>query len=321
MPRILALCGGVGGAKLADGLQQVLSPGELTIIVNTGDDFVHRGLPVWPDIDTVLYTLGGIANPEQGWGRADESWQVQREWQRLGEDTWFQLGDRDIALHLLRREWLDAGLDAVQICARLAQLLGLHAQVVPMAASPAPTMVLTEGDQDAVDGELGFQDYFVRQRCRPVIRGFRYGASRHAGMDPRIEAALTDPALAGIILCPSNPYLSIAPILAVPGLRQALVQTPVPVIAVSPIIGGEALKGPAAKIMRELGITPSFATVANEYRDFLDLLLIDAGDAPARAFLGPVALETAPIVMKRQADRQVLAQHCMTALQRLGRQS
>jgi len=315
MSKIVALCGGVGGAKLADGLHRSLAPGELTLIVNTGDDFVHRALPVWPDIDTVLYTLAAVANAQQGWGRADESWQVQTEWQRLGIDTWFQLGDRDIALHLLRREWLDAGLDAVQICERLAQLFGLHARLLPMAVSPAPTSVLT-----ATDGVLEFQDYFVCQRCRPVIRGFRYGASRHTGMDPRIEAALTDPVLEGIILCPSNPYLSIAPILAVPGLRQALMQTPVPVIAVSPIIGGEALKGPAAKIMRELGISPSPATVANEYRDFLDLLLIDPGDAPAGAPTGPVALEPAPIVMKSQADRQALAQHCLAALRRLERQ-
>lgn len=321
MSKIVALCGGVGGAKLADGLHRSLPAGDLTLIVNTGDDFVHRALPVWPDIDTVLYTLAGIANAQQGWGRTDESWLVQTEWQRLGIDTWFQLGDRDIALHLLRREWLDAGQDAVQVCARLAQLFGLHARLLPMATSPAPTLVLTAGDQGVVDGVLEFQDYFVRQRCRPVIRGLRYGASRHAGMDPRIEAALTDPTLQGIILCPSNPYLSIAPILAVPGLRQALVRTPAPVIAVSPIIGGEALKGPAAKIMRELGITPSCATVANEYRDFLDLLLIDPGDAPAGASAGPVALEPAPIVMRSQADRQALARHCLAVLQRLGRRS
>lgn len=310
MPRILALCGGVGGAKLADGLQQVLSPDELTIIVNTGDDFVHRGLPVWPDIDTVLYTLGGIANPEQGWGRADESWQVQREWQRLGEDTWFQLGDRDIALHLLRREWLDAGMAPTQVCAALAQRFGIPARVLPMAEVPAPTTVISE------EGPLPFQEYFVRRRCQPVLRGLSLGAAAHAAMSAPVREALEDPRLEGIILCPSNPYLSVAPILAVPGLRQHLAATAVPVIAVSPIIGGEALKGPAAKIMRELGVTPSPRSVAQEYRDFLDLLLVDPPDLPP-ADPDSVAFEAAPIVMRSREDRQRLASHCLASLARL----
>ena len=329
MSKFLALCGGVGGAKLADGLQRCLAPGELALIVNTGDDFVHRALPVWPDIDTVLYTLGGVANAQQGWGRADESWQVQAEWQRLGIDTWFQLGDRDIALHLLRREWLDDGLDPVQICARLAQRFGLHARLLPMAATPAPTTVLAASDDTATGTgeaeELEFQDYFVRRRCAPVIRGFRYGASRHSTMDPRVEAEFTDPALRGIILCPSNPYLSIAPILAVPGLRRHLVQARVPVIAVSPIIGGEALKGPAAKIMRELGVTASAVNVAREYQDFLDLLLVDAddvagttGSASIPTSADPVPMQAAPIVMTNAQDRLALAQHCLDVIQRRG---
>jgi LPPG:FO 2-phospho-L-lactate transferase len=312
MQHIVALCGGVGGAKLADGLQQVLAPGALSVIVNTGDDFEHRGLPICPDLDTVLYTLAGVANADQGWGRADETWRVQEEWRELGVDTWFQLGDRDIALHLYRRDLQSQGMTLTQISAALARRLRVATELLPMCDQPAPTTVSTEL------GELPFQEYFVKHRCAPAVRGFRYGGERSGMMPGEVRAALERPDLNGIVLCPSNPYLSIAPILAVPGLRDMLVRAHVPVIAVSPLIGGTAVKGPAAKIMNELELPVSPLEIARQYRDFLDLMLIDEED---RALItvreaDDPEIETAPILMKSPADRRKLAEACLAVLRR-----
>jgi LPPG:FO 2-phospho-L-lactate transferase len=307
MPRIVALCGGVGGAKLADGLQRCLGPGELCLIVNTGDDFEHLGLPICPDLDTVLYTLAGVANAEQGWGRANETWQVQAQWREMGIDTWFQLGDRDIALHLFRRDLEFRGLSLTAIARALARQFGVASELLPMCDAPAPTLVLTD------EGEMSFQEYFVKHRCTPIVRGFRYGAENGARLSDEVQSALRDPDLQGIILCPSNPYLSIAPILAVPGLRTLLADAAAPVIAVSPIIGGAAVKGPAAKIMRELDLPVSPLEIAREYGDFLDLMLIDEVDG---ALLGlgradDPALETAAILMRTADERVKLARECL----------
>jgi LPPG:FO 2-phospho-L-lactate transferase len=312
MGHIVALCGGVGGAKLADGLQQCLAPGTLEIIVNTGDDFEHRGLPICPDLDTVLYTLAGVANAEQGWGRAHESWQVQAEWQALGLDTWFQLGDRDIALHLHRRELQLQGMTLTQIARTLALELRVPSGLLPMCDEPAPTGVLTG------QGEMSFQEYFVKHRCRPVARGFRYGAEGRATLTSEVRGVLEDAGLEGIILCPSNPYLSILPILRVPGLRELLVRAQVPIVAVSPLIGGAAVKGPAAKIMRELELDVSALEIARGYRDFLDLMLIDEQDAAliASRDADDPALEVAPILMRTLEDRQRLAGVCLGLLRR-----
>lgn len=311
MGHIVALCGGVGGAKLADGLQQCLALGTLQIIVNTGDDFEHRGLPICPDLDTVLYTLAGVANAAQGWGREDESWQVQAEWRALGLEVWFQLGDRDIALHLHRRELQLMGMTLTQIARTLALELHVPSALLPMCDAPAPTVVLTD------QGEMPFQEYFVKHRCQPLARGFRYGAERGAALTSEVRAVLEDAHLDGIIICPSNPYLSVAPILAVPGLRDLLIHARAPVIAVSPIIGGAAVKGPAAKIMRELELPVSPLEIARSYADFLDLMLIDEIDAPliaSRAADDP-ALATAPILMRTAQDRRRLAAICLDRLQ------
>lgn len=312
MRRIVALCGGVGGAKLAEGLQQVLAPGELSVIVNTGDDFEHRGLPICPDLDTVLYTLAGVANPDQGWGRADESWRVQAEWRELGVDTWFQLGDRDIALHLYRSELRSRGMSLTQITRTLARRFRIAGELLPMCDQPAPTTVSTEL------GDLPFQEYFVKHRCAPAVHGFRYGAEASGAMPGEVLAALERPDLEGIILCPSNPYLSVAPILAVPGIREALVRAEVPVIAVSPLIGGSAVKGPAAKIMNELGLPVSPLEIARQYRDFLDVMLIDERDRAliAGREAGDPHIEAAEILMKSPADRRRLAGTCLAVLRR-----
>jgi LPPG:FO 2-phospho-L-lactate transferase len=313
MQHIVALCGGVGGAKLADGLQQCLSPGGLRLIVNTGDDFEHRGLPICPDLDTVLYTLAGVANVNQGWGRADESWQVRAQWRELGIDTWFQLGDRDIALHLYRRELQSQGMTLTQVSRTLARKFAVASELLPMCDGPAPTTVLTDR------GAMAFQEYFVKHQCRPVVRGFRYGADAAVDLTTQICAALDDTDLDGIILCPSNPYLSIAPILAVPGMRERLVRARVPVLVVSPIIGGAAVKGPTAKIMRELELPVSPLEIARQYRDFLDVMLVDEADAGLRALreAHDPALEAAPILMRTPDDRRTLAVACLELLRRL----
>jgi LPPG:FO 2-phospho-L-lactate transferase len=309
---IVAFCGGVGGAKLADGLQQCLAPGTLAVIVNTGDDFEHRGLPICPDLDTVLYTLAGVANAEQGWGRAQESWRVQTEWHALGLDTWFQLGDRDIALHLHRRELQLQGMTLTQITRSLALEMRVPSTLLPMCDEPAPTTVLTD------EGAMPFQEYFVKHRCRPVARGFRYGAEGSAALTPQIRRALEDEHLEGIILCPSNPYLSVEPMLRVPGLRELLGRAQVPILAVSPIIGGAAVKGPAAKIMQELELDVSPLEIARGYRDFVDLMLIDDQDArliTLRRADDP-ELEAAPILMRTPEDRRRLAAACLSLLRR-----
>jgi LPPG:FO 2-phospho-L-lactate transferase len=308
---IVALCGGVGGAKLADGLQQCLAPGELHVIVNTGDDFEHRGLPICPDLDTVLYTLAGVANASQGWGRAEETWQVQSQWRELGIETWFQLGDRDIALHLYRRELQSQGMRLTQVSRTLAQRLSVASHLLPMCDVPAPTTVLTDA------GEMPFQEYFVKRQCGPAVRGFRYGATG-TDLTAEIRQALEDGNLDGIILCPSNPYLSVAPILAVPGMRECLVRARVPIIAVSPLIGGAAVKGPAAKIMQELNLPVSPLEIARSYADFLDVMLIDPEDAQLLALRESAdpELAAAPIMMRTPGDRRALASICLDMLRR-----
>jgi LPPG:FO 2-phospho-L-lactate transferase len=269
---ILALAGGVGGAKLANGLTANLSPGDLTIAVNTGDDFEHLGLPICPDIDTVAYTLAGINDPVQGWGIAGESWAFMDAMAALGGETWFRLGDRDLATHIRRRELLAAGHSLSDVTAMLTRALGIDHAIVPMSDAPVRSIVSTD------QGELPFQDYFVRQQCRPRFHAIRFDGAESATPSPGLTAALADPALEAIIICPSNPILSIAPILSLPGLR-ASIAAKVPVVAVSPFIGGQAVKGPAAKIMAELGLATTPDAVVAQYDGLLDGLVIDRADA------------------------------------------
>ncbi|MCR8547512.1 2-phospho-L-lactate transferase [Salipiger sp. P9] len=281
--KIVALSGGVGGAKLAFGLDRALPAGALSVIVNTGDDFTHLGLPISPDIDTLLYTLSGLNDTRRGWGRAGESWAFMETLRELGGEDWFQLGDRDLALHVLRGAMLASGQDLTQVTAALAARMGIAAKVLPMSDAPSPTLVETP------DGALEFQRYFVEQRCAPVVTGLRHGA---AAPSPAVLAALADPALAGIVICPSNPWLSIDPILALPGLSEALRASSAPVVAVSPLVGGQAVKGPTAKIMAELGLPVTNASIAAHYAGLIDGLVIDRADAgDAGALPLPVAVE------------------------------
>lgn len=272
--RVTLLTGGVGGAKLALGLCHTIPAQDVTVIVNTGDDFTHLGLAISPDIDTLLYTLSGKAAAIQGWGRADESWSFMEAVRSLSGEDWFALGDGDLALHVLRTERLRKGDALSTIVADFARAWRLSSPVLPMSDDPVATRVLT------AEGELDFQDYFVRLRCAPAVKAIRFAGIQAARPAPGVVEALRDARCRAILIAPSNPFLSIDPILAVPAIRQALLETRAPVVAVSPIIGGEAVKGPTAKIMRELGLEVSANTVARHYGDLVDGMLIDARDPP-----------------------------------------
>lgn len=301
--RCLALSGGVGGAKLALGLAHAMDPRQLTIAANTGDDFEHFGLLICPDIDTVTYTLAGIANPETGWGRADEGWRFMDAMEALGGETWFRLGDRDLATHAERTRRLASGESLSRITADFAARLGIAARIVPMSDEPVRTVVETP------DGPLPFQRYFVRERCAPAVTGFRFEGAEDARPAPALAAALAGGRIECIVICPSNPFISIDPILAIPGLRRALCDHPAPVVAVSPIVGGRALKGPTAKMMTELSLDTDTEAIARYYGDLLDGFVIDGGDADRAGAVRALGVETlvTETVMQSLDDRIVLA--------------
>lgn len=301
---VAALSGGVGGAKLALGLYRVLPAGSLTVIVNTADDFDHLGLRVCPDLDTTLYTLADLAQVELGWGRRDESWAFMDALATLGGETWFRLGDKDLALHVERTRRLKAGETLSAFIADITQRLRIQATIVPMTDDPVRTRVSTKA------GELDFQDYFVRRRCGPQVTALRFEGASRARLAPRAQAALADPALEAILLCPSNPYLSVDPILAVPGMREALRHAAAPVIAVTPIVGGRAVKGPTAKIMAELGVPLSAVTIARHYGGLIDGFVLDRADA-ALAPQFSCAVRTADTLMRTLADRERLARETL----------
>jgi LPPG:FO 2-phospho-L-lactate transferase len=275
--KVVALSGGVGGAKLCLGLQRVLPPGSLSVIVNTGDDFDHLGLRVCPDIDSVLYTLAGLANTDVGWGRRDETWTFMRALERLGGETWFRLGDADLALHVERTRRLAAGEPLESIVCDVARRFGIPSRVLPMTEAQVRTIIQTS------EGEIGFQDYFVRQRCAPAVRSLRFDGASQANIGAGAAEVLSQPGLAAIVLTPSNPYLSIDPILALPRLRESARACDAPIIAVSPLLGGSAVKGPAAKIMRELGLEPSPLMVAQHYEGLIDGFVLDRRDSAMTA--------------------------------------
>ena len=271
MTGYLAITGGVGGAKLALGLAHLLDPAEVAFAVNTGDDFEHYGFSICPDMDTLTYTLAGLANPAVGWGRADESWSFMETLEALGGETWFRLGDRDLALHAYRTRALKEGRPLTDVTAHIATRLGVRHPILPMSDDPVRTTVLTR------DGPLAFQHYFVRDRCVPTVTGFEFRGAGEATLNPAIAERL--PALKGIIICPSNPFVSVDPLLAIADTRARLAALDVPLVAVSPIVGGAAIKGPAAKMMAELAIPASAAAVAEHYRGLIDGFVLDEADA------------------------------------------
>ena len=300
---VLAFSGGVGGAKLALGLMRVLAPGRLTVAVNTGDDFRHLGLHVSPDLDTLMYTLSGLANPDTGWGIAGDTGRFMAQLERLGGETWFFLGDGDLATHVERSRRLAAGESLSRITEALCRRLGIPARVLPMSDDAVPTTVETP------DGPLAFQHYFVRDACRPAVTGFRFEGAERAAPQPDLMALLRDGPLAALVVCPSNPFISIDPILALPGVRRAIAECGAPRIAVSPIVGGRAVKGPTAKMMAELGREVSATAVARHYAGLIDGFVLDRADAARRgavAALGQAVLVT-DTVMRTLADRERLA--------------
>lgn len=300
---ILALAGGVGGAKLAQGLSRHLPGKELLIVVNTADDFEHFGMKISPDLDTVMYWLAGVNDAERGWGIESETWNFMAALERLGGATWFRLGDRDIATHVRRSQLLAQGNTLSNVTHQLCKRLGIDHQITPMSDQTVATMLSTG------DGRLPFQEYFVRRQCQPVINGIFFEGIDMAAPSPAFSAAMLDRALTAVVICPSNPYLSIDPILSLPTVREWLHNRTFPAIAVSPIVGGKAIKGPAAKIMNELGHNVSVLGVAKHYYGLIDALVIDDSDkrlAPSIETLGTRALITSTI-MKTADDRDQLA--------------
>ncbi|MFM9884814.1 MAG: 2-phospho-L-lactate transferase [Burkholderiales bacterium] len=271
----LALAGGVGGAKLAEGLAAVLTPEALAIVVNTGDDFEHLGVHVSPDVDTVMYTLAGLANRTTGWGRADETWNFMAALEVLGGPTWFRLGDKDLATSTYRADRLRGGATLSAVTRELSERLGVRHRVIPMSDDAVRTFVHTD------QGRLAFQDYFVRRQCGPRLSRVEFHGVEAAAPSPAFAGMLSSNELEALILCPSNPYLSIAPLLTIPAVDRWWTTRRVPVIAVSPIVGGRAIKGPAAKIMTELGVEVSALGVARHYAGRVDAWVIDRADALA----------------------------------------
>lgn len=301
-PRCLALSGGVGGAKLALGLSEILPPEDLLIVANTGDDFDHLGFLICPDIDTVTYTLAGVANPDTGWGRADEGWRFMESLEAIGGETWFRLGDRDLSLHVERRRRLDAGESLSDVTMDIARKLGAAPRVVPMSDQPVRTIVETP------DGPLIFQHYFVREQCAPRVTGFRFEGAESAEPSNAFADALKGGAEA-VVICPSNPFISIDPILAIPGVPAAIRSSGAPVVAVSPIVGGQAIKGPTAKMMAELGLPSGAVEIARHYDGLIDGIVLDSCDADLAdevKALGLAVLVTGT-VMKSLDDKTRLA--------------
>ena len=311
--RYLAFTGGIGGAKLGLGLSKILGVDELAFVVNTGDDFEHLGLHVSPDIDTLVYTLAGQSNLQTGWGRSDETWTFMSAVEALGGETWFKFGDKDLAMNVERSWRLAAGQDLTTVTGELAAALGVTHQVMPMSDDAIRTVVRTE------HGDLDFQHYFVRDKCEPVVTGFEYKGAGEASLPAMLGECLHSDKLAGIILCPSNPFVSIDPILAVPGLREALRKCRAPVIAVSPIVGGQAIKGPTVKMMQEMAIPNTATWIAGHYADFLSGFIVDSQDAESVADIEQLGISShaTQTVMRTLDDRVQLARDCLEFVSRL----
>lgn len=312
---VLALSGGVGGAKLALGLSKILPPGQLTIVANTADDFEHLGLSISPDLDTVMYTLAGINNQKLGWGLANESWNAMDAMETLGGDSWFRLGDRDIATHLERSQRLRRGDSLSSVTDYLSKMLGIRHRILPMTDDSVRTQIAT------TKGLLAFQEYFVREQCEPTITGYSFAGIDRATPQNTFMDLLESDQLGAVIICPSNPFVSVEPILSLPGVRAAMMATRAPIIAVSPIVGGAAIKGPAAKMMRELSLEVSAMGVAEYYGDLLNGFILDEVDSDLLSGigkLGPV-VSCVPSVMKTLEDRMALARTVLSFSEQLAK--
>jgi len=305
---ILALSGGVGGAKLAAGLAAVLPPENLTIAVNTGDDFDHLGLTICPDIDSVTYALAGLNDTARGWGVTGETWQAMAMLKSLGEADWFNLGDRDLGMHIARSAGLRGGESLSAVTARLTRALGIGPAIVPMSDAPVRTQVETDA------GWLDFQHWFVREQCGPAVRSVRFDGLP-AAPSPGLQTALSREDLATVVVCPSNPFVSVDPLLALSGVRERLGERRVPVVAVSPLVGGQAIKGPLAKMLAELGQPCDTLAIARHYAGLVDHWLIDEADAAEAHELraSGVGVTVTATVMRSAEDRIRLAGEALSA--------
>jgi len=306
---IVVLTGGTGGAKFVAGLAAVLPARELTVIVNTGDDLTWWGLHVSPDLDSITYALAGMLSRERGWGVEGDTFQCLEAMRRMGAPAWFQLGDRDLATHLRRTELLSKDKTLSEATAEIARSLGVETRVLPMSDDRVETRVIT------ADGELSFQEYFVRERYQVAARGARFEGAERARPAPAVLEAIAQ--AEAVVIAPSNPITSIGPILAVPGIRQALKQTRAPVAAISPIIGGAAVSGPAGELMQTQGLPVSIAGVARGYADFLDLLIADERDSAFGTLVEGIALRYTSTLMKSEADKTALARSVLGFLREL----
>jgi LPPG:FO 2-phospho-L-lactate transferase len=303
---VVALSGGIGGAKLALGLSRILPADNLLVVANVGDDFEHLGLTISPDIDTLMYTLAGLDNSKLGWGRQNETWSFMETLTALGGENWFRLGDRDLAVHVERTRRLRQGESLSGITADFCRRLGVGPRVLPATDDRLRTRLRTD------EGWLDFQDYFVRLQCRPVVRELAFEGAENARPHPELLRALCGEQVRAVIICPSNPFISVEPILAASGMREALSACAAPVIAVSPIIGGRAVKGPTAKMMTELGMTPSASAVAERYGDLIDGYVMDIADADEAARVAP-KVTLAQTLMTNLTHREELARIVLEA--------
>jgi len=314
---VLALSGGVGGAKLALGLSKVLPATQLTVVANTADDFNHLGLSISPDLDTVMYTLAGMNNQQQGWGLANESWNTMDALETLGGDSWFRLGDRDIATHLERSQRLSRGDSLSTVTDYLSKKLGVAHRILPMTNDSVRTQITTDA------GLLAFQEYFVREQCEPAIIGYSFAGIDTAKPTKALMELLNSDQLGAIIICPSNPFVSVDPILMLSGVREAMLKSRAPVIAVSPIVAGQAIKGPAAKMMKELNLPVTAKAVAEFYGELLSGFVLDATDSDLACSIendGP-KVACVPTVMKTLADRIQLAGDVLSFAEQLTQNS
>lgn len=307
---ILALTGGVGGAKLATGLAKILSNEELHIVVNTGDDFNYWGLPISPDIDTVMYNLAGVNNTSLGWGIEDEKWTILEGMEKMKVDNWFRIGDRDLLTHLHRAQLLNDGHSLTSATDIICNKYGVHHSIIPMTDNPIHTLLHTKKDT------IVFQDYFVKQKCKPIIHSISYQGCDDSMPSAKLMTLIDNPSLKGIVICPSNPFLSIAPILSIPLLRKKLQSMSVPIIAVSPLINGQAIKGPTSKIMYELGVDVSNFGIASFYSDIISGIVIDASDSSDKMKLKKQGINvfTTNTLMKSNTDKVKLAKSVLSYL-------
>jgi len=304
--KVCILSGGVGGAKLVLGMSEILDPKEFIVVANTGDDFVHLGLHISPDIDTLVYTLAGMVDEKRGWGLKDESWNFLSAVRDLGGETWFNLGDKDLAMHVERTKELKAGVSLSQVTKKLSAALGVKIDIVPMADSSVATTILTD------DGPLAFQHYFVRDKCNPKVKGFKFEGLDKARPADGINRFNAERQRA-LLIAPSNPFVSIDPILGIPKLRETFIGSCQVKLAVSPIVGGIAIKGPAAKMMSELGIPSTATEVARHYLGLIDGIVIDEVDRDQASQIESLGIKpfVTKTIMSTLDDKIGLATDCI----------